>query len=321
MTSAHIQSRALKAKILTLLRRTTHATRYTARASLVTLLIILAVLIPDRGLDLNLSSSSSPGLPVLQGHGLSLEPSVASASANADTGGLTADQILDRMKGNASLTGTGTATIELITENKRGQQRSNKLRVFRKEDPDGTEKQLLEYLSPADVAGTKFLSIKKEAQDSQMWLFLPALGRERRIAGAASKDKFMGTDFTYEEIGNTSSYRDDYKAVRLPDETLDSRKAYVLKLTPKQKSDYSLVKIWVWQDEFIPLRIEFYNLDNKLKKLLTNTDLSKNTKGEWQPNTITMSDVLGGTKTIIKLLETKEGNISDDYFAMRYLRR
>lgn len=274
-------------------------------------------------LNLSPSSSLSLGLPVPPGCGLALGPNLASASASAsaNTGGLTADQILDKMKDNASLTGTGTATIELITENKRGQQRSNKLRVFRKEDPDGTEKQLLEYLSPADVAGTKFLSIKKEGQDSQMWLFLPALGRERRIAGAASKDKFMGTDFTYEEIGNASSYRDDYKAVRLPDETLDARKAYVLKLTPKQKSDYSFVKIWVWQDEFIPLRIEFYNLDNKLKKLLTNTDLSKNNKGEWQPNTITMSDVLGGTKTIIKLLETKEGNVSDDYFTMRYLRR
>lgn len=234
---------------------------------------------------------------------------------------LTADQILDRIEGTSTFTGSGTATIELITENKRGQQRKNSLRVFRKEEPDGTEKQLVEYLAPADVAGTKFLSISKEGQEDQMWLFLPALGRERRIAGSARREKFMGTDFTYEEIGGGASYREDYRAERLPDETLDGRKCYLLRLIPKGDSDYSFVKMWVWQGEFIPLKIEFYDVDKRPKKVLLNSDLRKNEKGEWEPSTLTMSDLLAGTKTIVKLIETKEGKVSDDYFTMRYLRR
>jgi len=32
-----------------------------------------------------------------------------------------------------------------------------------------------------------------------MWLYLPAIGRERRIASHMTGDSFMGTDFTYEE--------------------------------------------------------------------------------------------------------------------------
>ena len=89
---------------------------------------------------------------------------------------LTADEILDRVEGEMAFTGDGTAVIELITVNPKGAQRKHELKVWRKEDPDETSKQLLEYLSPPDVKGTKFLSITPPEGDSSMWLYLPALG-------------------------------------------------------------------------------------------------------------------------------------------------
>ncbi len=126
--------------------------------------------------------------------------------------GLTAKEVLDEVEGTVLLVGgSGSAKIELITESKRGQQRSNTLQIYRKEDADDTEKQLLEYLQPADVAGTKLLSITKpDGKDSEIWLFLPALGKERRIAAQEMQTKFMGTDFTYEEISGTAAYKEDY---------------------------------------------------------------------------------------------------------------
>ena len=233
---------------------------------------------------------------------------------------LTAEQILDKLEGTTMLTGSGSATIELVAENKRGQQRSNKLKVYRSKAADGTEKQLLEYLSPADVAGTKLLSITG-GQEAQIWLFMPALGRERRIAGTETRSKFMGTDFTYEEISGGSAYKDDYKAEKLKDEDLDGRNCYVLRLTPTKESDYAFVKMWVWRDEFIPLKIEFYNRDGKIRKVLSNSDLKKSSKGKWEPSTIVMSDVVAGTKTIIKILEMSGEPVPDEYFTVRYLRR
>jgi outer membrane lipoprotein-sorting protein len=242
-------------------------------------------------------------------------------SGRVEASELTAEQILDRIEGTTMLTGNGSATIELITENKRGQQRSNKLKVYRAKASDGTEKQLLEYLSPADVAGTKLLSISGGKEESQIWLFMPALGRERRIAGTETRSKFMGTDFTYEEISGGSTYKSDYKAEKLKDETLDGRSCYVLRLTPQDGGNYAFVKMWVWRDEFIPLKIEFYDKDGKVRKVLSNSDLKRNSKGKWDPSTITMSDVVAGTKTIVKILEASEDAVPDDYFTIRYLRR
>lgn len=241
-------------------------------------------------------------------------PAVAAANS------MTADEILDQMEGNTSLTGSGTAAIELVTINRRGQERVNQLRIYRHDGADGA-KQLLEYLTPADVAGTKFLSIE-EGDETNMWLYLPALGRERRIAGSATDESFMGTDFTFEEIGDAGQFSADYDGERLDDETYDGLDTYVLRLTPAENgSKYSFVKMWVWQEHFIPLRIEFFNQQGQLEKTLHNDELRQNAQGEWQPHRITMSNEVSGSKTIIRLLEIEESEVPEDYFTLRYLRR
>jgi len=235
---------------------------------------------------------------------------------------LTGEEILDQLKDETGLTGSGTATINLITENKKGEQRSNKLGIFRKDDAE-FEKQLLEYIEPADVKGTKFLSINNtEKDENQMWLYLPVLGRERRIAGHMTKDKFMSTDFTYEEIGGGNSYQEDYQAERLEDEEFAGYLSYVLDLTPEaEDSDYSRVKMWVWQEEMKTLQIEFYNQDEQLSKCLIFRDFKENDDGEFTPHMMIMSDELSGTRTIIEIMESNSQEVDDEYFSMRYLRK
>ncbi len=235
---------------------------------------------------------------------------------------LTGEEILDQLKDDTTLTGSGAATIKLITENKKGQQRVHELKIFIKDDGQ-LEKQLLEYLEPADVRGTKFLSINNvDKDDNQMWLYLPALGRERRIAGHMTQDKFMGTVFTYEEIGGGQSYNKDYQANRLEDEDFEGYLCYVLNLVPEDtESKYSKVMMWVWQKELIPLKIQFYNLEGQLSKQLTSTQLEKEEDGEYMPHKVVMSDELAETRTIIEIIETSKEEVPDDYFTMRYLRK
>ncbi|MBO8141155.1 MAG: outer membrane lipoprotein-sorting protein [Firmicutes bacterium] len=242
----------------------------------------------------------------------------ATGSLAAD---LSADEILDRMEGKTEFLESGSATIELVTINQRGQERSNRLKFYRKETANGAS-QLLEYLTPADVAGTKFLSIDGDDGETMMWLYLPALGRERRIAGSAAQDNFMGTDFTFEEIGGAGTFTRDYDAERLADEAYEDKEAYVLRLTPRESdSKYGFVKMWVWKDHFVPLRVEFYNKRGTLDKVLVNEDLRQNAKGEWQSHLITMSSENSGTRTIVRVLETDDAEVPDEYFTLRYLRR
>jgi len=244
-----------------------------------------------------------------------------SAPVGAVSEDLTGEEILDRIEQESPVTEGGTGVINLITENKRGEQRSSTVRMYRKES-NGTEKQLLEYLEPADVKGTKFLSITEEGKEALMYIYFPFLGRERRIAAGEESDSFMGTDFTYEEMGSGQTYQEEYDASRLKDEVLEEYPCYVLRLTPQEEdSDYTYIKMWVWQEEFLVLRIEFYEEGDRLTKALSNSDIREEEEGEFMPHRIVMADEIKGTKTIIEIVETKEEELSEDYFTLRYLRR
>lgn len=235
-------------------------------------------------------------------------------------GELTAEEILDELEGTAFV-GSGRATVELVTVNARGQERSNRLVFYRKETAHGAN-QLLEYLAPADVAGTKFLTVDDESGETLMWLYLPALGRERRIAGSAAQDSFMGTDFTFEEIGSLGTFSKDYDAERLADEVYQGVDSYVLRLVPREAGGkYSAVTLWVAKESFVPLRVEFYNRQGSLEKVLINEDLRQTAQGRWQPHLITMRNESTGSRTVIRVLETSDEPVPDEYFTLRYLRR
>ena len=233
---------------------------------------------------------------------------------------LTGQQILDDLGFSNVLSSSGTAELNLITENAKGAQRRSSLRVFRKSEGD-LEKQFLEYLAPADVRGTKFLSINEKGQEDQMWLYMPALGRERRIAAHMTGDSFMGTDFTYDEIGGNIAYEDQYVAQRLADETEQGVSCYVLDLTAADDSVlYERVKMWVWQEQMVPVKVEFYQPATSIKKTLILSDY-RQVEGEFIPHNVVMADNLKGTKTILEIVELSEADVDDEVFTVRNLRR
>jgi hypothetical protein len=78
--------------------------------------------------------------------------------------------------------------------------------------------------------------------------------------------------------------------------------------------------MWVWQEEMMPLRLDFFNADGQLSKRLLLSDFRQDSQGRYSPYNITMSNELEGTKTIVIIRETYE-EVDDSYFTMRYLRQ
>lgn len=233
---------------------------------------------------------------------------------------LTGDEILQKLEISNLLSGSGTAELEMITENAQGVQRSYNLRIYRKQE-EKSESQLLEYLGPADVRGTKFLAQKEGDEGSQMWLYLPALGRERRIAANMAGDKFMGTDFTYEEIAGDFDYQNQYTADRLPDEELNGQLVYVLDLTPTADTPYGRIKMWVLQERVLPVKLELFSADQGSPAKTLLLDDYRTVEEQPIPHYLEMRDEVAGTRTIIKLSEISSADIADEIFSLRYLRR
>jgi hypothetical protein len=65
---------------------------------------------------------------------------------------------------------------------------------------DDLNKILIRFLAPRDVENTALLTWEAKDGNDDQWLYLPATRNPKRIAAAGKKNRFMGTDFTYEDL-------------------------------------------------------------------------------------------------------------------------
>jgi outer membrane lipoprotein-sorting protein len=184
------------------------------------------------------------------------------------------------------------------------------------------EKRLIKFLSPADVKGFGFLVLEPDSPSEKMYLYLPAFKKIRRIAGSAKSRSFMGSDFSYDDIGS-SSYSGDYEAKRMKDEDHE----YVLELNKKKKSetDYDRLILWVSREVFVPTKVEFYKIKEKNKYELIKimrVEETKYIKKYWIPTRIVMENVKEKHTTILEFDQIKlDSGLSDGIFTKRYLQR
>ncbi len=193
---------------------------------------------------------------------------------------------------------------------KDGNQKVRKIKFYQK----GSELRLVRFLSPAEVRGVGFL----RRAENRLYLYLPAFRRVRRIASSIKNERFMGTDFTYEDMSQ-STFTRDYRAKRLPDQN----GLYVLELTPLPGADVSYGKLVVYADpsNYVYRKVEYYDRDGKLQKILTLRDIQQK-NGYWVPLTMEMRDVQRNHRTVLELQDVKfDQGLSDKLFTQRNLKR
>jgi outer membrane lipoprotein-sorting protein len=129
----------------------------------------------------------------------------------------------------------------------------------------GQLQSVVRFRAPQEVAGTAFLMLEREKGESEQHIYLPGLKRTRRIVGREREGSFMGSDFSYADFERRDTRESNHK--RQPDEDVGGVKTYVIESTPKSSdSAYSKIETWVRQDNFLPLRIRFYDKSGKLLK-------------------------------------------------------
>ena len=166
--------------------------------------------------------------------------------------------------------------------------------------PDG-DRLLIRFSYPNDIRGTGFLVWEHAHGDDERFLYLPSLGRVRRIAGAETQESFVGSDFTYEDIGGREfeeySYRIvDENASWTPPSAGAARPAWRLESRRKQSSDFPRIVSLVLKDSFVVVAADIYNRRNEKQKLYTVRRLAQ-AEGIWTVMDAEMSNSLEKTRT------------------------
>jgi len=180
---------------------------------------------------------------------------------------LTGQQIMEKVYNNPSGEDTqGSLTMTLT--NNRGKQRVRTLKQYIKDDGK-VEKKIMFFVTPADVKNTSFMNWSyADGRSDDQWIYLPALKRTKRISSDGKSDNFMGSDFTYDDLGDRHPNQDNHKLLR--EETVDGKDCYVVESTPKEDNYmYSKTITWVMKDNYLGLKREFYDDRGKLLKVLT----------------------------------------------------
>lgn len=161
---------------------------------------------------------------------------------------------------------TETSDIEMQLINAYGEKVIRKMnsQTIEGNGSDG-DKSLIEFIYPADVKGTKLLTWAHDDKDDDQWLYLPAFKRVKRIASSVKSGSFMGSEFTYEDLGGQSIEKYNFKWIK--DDKLDGVKLSVVERIPKESnSGYSKQIVWFDLSKHISHKVEYYDRKSELLK-------------------------------------------------------
>jgi hypothetical protein len=162
-------------------------------------------------------------------------------------------------------------------------------------------------------------------KDDDNWLYLPALGKVKRLVSSSeSSDEsgsFFGTEFSVEDIASRKV--EDYTYKLVEEVTFTNRPVWVLELIPTpertKKSRYGKALLWIDKERYVILRQDLYDRNGLLFKRLTASGIEKINK-VWVARKAEMNNLLTRRVTIMELLAIAYNmEVPDEFLTQRTL--
>ncbi len=235
-------------------------------------------------------------------------------------------QIMQKSQDAMTLAGLESINTLTISDGK-GNQRVRKFSSAQKTDASKkVTKMVMRFLEPADVKGTGILTFDYEDKDDDMWLYMPALRKVRRIVSSEKTKNFMGSEFTNSDITKPSMTDYTYKILGSESLGVECWKIESVPAT-KEISDaygYSKKISWIGKADYTARKTEFYDLDGKLLKVMMTDKVKlldeKNKK--YQPVDISMDNKRNGrlSRFVIEKVVFNP-DVKEEYFTTDYLEK
>jgi hypothetical protein len=163
-----------------------------------------------------------------------------------------------------------TGNVSMVLTNDRGAQRTRTMSIRSMLQENGIDAAVLtRFTQPADIKNTGFLQVESSAGNDDIWVYLPALGKTRRLAANNKRDSFFGTDFSYGDILLPPVEKYVHSLLRM--ESLDGARCYVIESKPKDPqtrndTGYSRKVSWIDAESFVERKVEYYDTRETLLK-------------------------------------------------------
>ena len=222
-----------------------------------------------------------------------------------------AAQIMSRSR-DLSLTGSMSAEVNLTITEKNGSVRQRTISMFSKTYGD-TEKRFIEFQAPPDIRGTAMLITDNKNTADEMWIYLPALKRTRRISTSEKGKSFMSSEFTNADMSSPALA--DFKDSHL--ESSGSAGKWIIESKPvndetADEYGYSRKVSHINSSNYRVSRMEFYDFDNRLFKVIEIRSTFPLKDGKYMVDNMVAENLQTGRKSEIMMKNIKEGDEVDD---------
>jgi len=239
---------------------------------------------------------------------------VTGAVVAAQAQNLSAQEVMDRhFRVPKPRTTIMTASM-VITKNGKSLSRSMTIWGTGDNAKGEVEKKVIKFLAPGDIKGSGFLTYKKVDGSTESQLWLPAMGKVRRLSsGPSDQDQaFFGSDFTNRDISGFIESDFTYELKGFADGV------YTVVATPKAPMDYQRLVYQIDATDFLARKTEYYR-DGQLAKSESVTFVS--IQGYDMPADIVMT-ATSGSATELKMTDVRvDQAFADQLFSERFLKQ
>lgn len=217
---------------------------------------------------------------------------------------------------------SGSIKVEMISQ--KGDVREVEAKAYQKIINEEQTNMLFLFDYPPTVRDTGILlHTFYNGDDSNMWIYLPAVKRIKRVALEQSGGGyFMGSDFTYSDF--ILKQQNNYQREFLGEIDIDGRTCYAIKdwaksLEERQERGYGYMVNYYSTSNFFLYARDYYDLSEKLLKTYRVKDIMTN-NGSIYPTNVVMHNVQSDHKSILEFYDFDMEEISETIFTTRYLR-
>jgi len=172
--------------------------------------------------------------------------------------------------------------------------------------------------SPAAEKGKSFLKRQKE-----MWSWDPTISRMIKMPPSMLSEGWMGSDFTNDDMLNSTSLANDFNQKILGEEIFEQFKCFKIEMIPIENSAvvWGKIILWVSENDFLQLKTEYYDDD----LILVKTELAHDIKIMDNRKIPTRFEIIPaetkGNKTIVIINDIKFNiDIKESFFAQQNMK-
>jgi hypothetical protein len=192
--------------------------------------------------------------------------------------------------------------LDLVIRDRSGQERRRTFHTVNKIIDDRLHS-IGRLIAPEYLRGMTVMVIEAGGQRHDAFVYLPSLGRVRRVTTAQRGDAFLGSDLTYEDFER--QYADDYEVAFAAAESVGGEPCHVIRGHPRRRYNYDHVDFFVARSDSVILESRYYKqgADSPYRVIESAREFMTNGGGHVLPKRIEVRNLVRGTTTEVMIHE------------------